>query len=92
MPRSEALHRNPLPPNSDAAIRDVAAIMARVGLTYCEVANAAHVAPATARAMLLTGQLPRQESTRRRILTFVRVNASAQSRGDVRLIPRPFVD
>lgn len=67
-------------------IQTLTTIMSRAHVHYSGVAYVCGVSPATVRAVLATGALPRRSQARRALEDFVRKNQDAASRGDLRFV------
>lgn len=63
-----------------ATVRIIQAIAMMPGCNYSAIAIAAGTSPATVRAVLFTGRLPRREHARRSLVDFAQRNAEARER------------
>jgi hypothetical protein len=74
----------PMPPYEDPTITKLVALMARCGLTYSEVAAASGASPSTIRICVLTRSMPSRVNACDKLRDFVRANADARTREEVR--------
>ncbi len=70
----------------DPEVKDLLDIMSRTGICYTLVAIAAGVGIGTAQAATRTGRLPKRIHSRRSLKEFVRLNAGAMKRGDLKFV------